>query len=113
MTGGPDSTSYFAADFALDAERERLSILERTLDAITTNHLDRLAFADQDDAPATQRVDDLLRRVVRQRTPDRRRGVDGEHPDLQGEPGAEGASEIPRRACACRLSQPFISSGVA
>jgi SAM-dependent methyltransferase len=45
MTGGPDSTSYFAADFALDAERERLSILERTLDSITTNHLDRLAFA--------------------------------------------------------------------
>jgi SAM-dependent methyltransferase len=44
VSSEPDSTSYFAAEFALDAERERLSILERTLDPITTSHLARLAF---------------------------------------------------------------------
>ena len=41
-------------------------------------------LADQDDAPAAQRVDDLLRRVVSQRAADGRRGVDGEHAHLQG-----------------------------
>ena len=45
MTDGADPTTYFAAEFALDAERERLSILEKTLDPITKGHLDRLAFA--------------------------------------------------------------------
>ena len=44
MTDEADTTSYFAADFARDAERSRLSILERTLDPITTGHLERLAF---------------------------------------------------------------------
>ena len=44
---------------------------------------DRLAVADQDDAPATERVEDLLRRVVGHRAPDRRGGVDGEHPHFQ------------------------------
>src|SRR5687768_12680860 len=45
MTDGPDPTTYFAADFALDAERDRLSILEKALDPITKGHLERLAFA--------------------------------------------------------------------
>jgi SAM-dependent methyltransferase len=45
MSGESDSTSYFAAEFADDAERLRLGILERTLDPITTGHLDRLAFS--------------------------------------------------------------------
>jgi SAM-dependent methyltransferase len=45
MTDEADATSYFAADFARDAERSRLSILERTLDPITIGHLERLAFA--------------------------------------------------------------------
>lgn len=40
-----DGTNYFATDFARDAERARLSILERTLDPITTGHLERLAFS--------------------------------------------------------------------
>ena len=45
MTDGADSTNYFATDFARDAERARLSILEQTLDPITVGHLERLAFA--------------------------------------------------------------------
>ena len=44
MTDSADKSSYFAADFARDAERSRLSILEQTLDAITIGHLERLAF---------------------------------------------------------------------
>ena len=45
MTDDADTTSYFAADFARDAERSRLSILEQTLDQITIGHLERLVFA--------------------------------------------------------------------
>jgi SAM-dependent methyltransferase len=45
VSGDAESTNYFASDFAIDAERERLSILERTLDPITTGHLERLAFS--------------------------------------------------------------------
>lgn len=45
VSAEPESTNYFAADFAADAERQRLTILERTLDPITTGHLERLAFS--------------------------------------------------------------------
>jgi SAM-dependent methyltransferase len=45
VTDEADTTSYFAADFARDAERSRLSILEQTLDSITISHLERLAFS--------------------------------------------------------------------
>ena len=41
-------------------------------------------FADQDDAPATERMDDPLGRVIGQRAADRRRGVNREDAHLDG-----------------------------
>ena len=64
MTDDADTTSYFAADFARDAERSRLSILEHTLDSITIGHLERLAFAGGATAPSVPR-DGRRRRVDR------------------------------------------------
>ena len=75
--------------------RQRLTKLDLAVigdpDPVDRTQHNRLPFSHQDDAAATERMNDSFRRVIGERAANRRRGVHCENADLQGLGGPSGS----------------------